>query len=217
MSANMVDPVTGQPVQTLQQPSDIPKLPPVLDKPAEIRKKSPGENLKKEFIKGDGKKIRDYITKGVLIPAIKTTLWNICTKWLSMRLFDNSNPAPMQNDPYFQQPNQAQQPNRIAYWDYYNRMNSPMQYPPTRTSYDYGEPLIPSEEKAMAVQRRLIDVCRTSQKACASIGDLYQACGIVPQFPDWSWGWSLNEVMYATVRPTRDGFYILSLPTPHQV
>jgi hypothetical protein len=216
MAANMVDPVTGKPpVQPSTAPQEIPKLPPALAEPAQIKKKTAADTLKKEFIKGDGKKIREYIAKGVIIPAIKTTLWNIATKWLSMRLFENNAPA-VPTDPYSQQAAQ-QQPNRIPYWDYYNRVNAPMNYPPNRTAYDYGEPRIPSMDEALRVQRNLVDIARSNSKLSVSIGDLYQQCRLAPQFTDWSWGWTLDEVTRAGVREDGAGWYILALPTPHQV
>lgn len=220
MDSKMVNPVTGQPVtQNGTQAPDQNKVKSVLDAPAEKRKRSKREELIGEFVKGDKKKIREYLEKGVIIPAIKDTIWNLVTKWLGMRLYENGKNI---NNPsqYYQQ--QTPQGNRINYWEYYNQtnqpqMNSPMAYPPSRCPTNYGEPLIPVEAKAVLVRQDLTNIASTNPKGSASIGDLYSLCGITPDYCDYTYGWFVSEIANCAIKQSTDGRYFLALPTPHQL
>ena len=180
------------------------KLDPVVSTPGTIKKKSKGQKLKDEFVVEDAKKVRSYLWSSVIMPSIKDTIWNLITKGLKMFLYRSG------EGPDYRAGVPAEVP-RINYSTYYQR-NAMQQYPVARTSYNYGEVIVGNRGEADDVIRNLRALI--VQGGVATIGDLYQLCGMPTQFTDFTYGW--RDLADARVIGVDNG-YLISLPRPFPI
>lgn len=195
--------IFGKSDQQQTQGSDK-HLDPVVTGTAKIRKRSKKQRFKDEFVVEDAKKVKSYLWTAVIVPSIKDTVWNLITKGLKMFLYrSGEGPA-----------NQPGVPTATPYIAYNSIYKSPaaQTYPVARTPYNYGEVIIPNRAEADKVLREMYERIRTG--GVATIGDLYQLCGLPTDYPDFTYGW--RDLTGAHVVGT-DGGYLISLPRPFPI
>ena len=165
------------------------------------RKKNFFRRFADTFFNEDFDSVQDYITKDVLIPAIKETISSIVRNGVDMILFGEVKPQNKSGGTivnYGAYSSKSASYDRSSYRSYNNR-----------SRFDFGDVVLASRGEAEDVLSHLIDL--TIDYGEASVGDFYDLVGITTNFTDNSWGW--KDLSKASVVRVRGG-YIVNLPRP---
>ena len=168
------------------------------------RKKSLGKQFSETFIGGDAKSAANYMTFGVLIPALRDALAEAASQGIERLIFGESKTG--------------RRPSSLATGHVsYNRFSSagPIGNKPkaisrrSRATHDFGEIVLQSRTEAEEVIDRLFDL--VGRFDSATVADLYELVGIANTHTDHKWGWT--DLRGASVTRIRNG-YLLDLPEP---
>lgn len=201
--------IFGKQENTASQNTSLDKhLTPIVDKPAKLKMRSKKRQLFDEFIVEDGKKVKTYLWNSVVVPSIKDIVWNFFTKGLKMLLYKGG-----------EGPNVGSgSPSGTSAYIAYNSLypSKPAQIPvysQPRTSYNYGEVIVDTREKAVEAITQLRELIMAGKTA--TIGDLYQIFRLPTDFPDFTYGWT--DLSDANIVELNDGKFLIKLPRPYPV
>lgn len=170
------------------------------------RKKPLGKRFRETFISGDAKTAATYVFFSVLMPAAKDMLVEAGSQGIEKLVYGE---ARRRGGP------SAGPMGHIAY----NRMSQSNRPPVgggrqlsrrSRSTHDFDEIVLESRTEAEEVIDRLFDL--VSRYESASVADLYELTGLESSHTDHKWGWT--DIRGAAVARTRNGGYLLDLPTP---
>lgn len=187
----------------------------VVSGPVQIKKKPLNKRVGEAFLGDDASTVKSYLIWEVLIPAAKDTIAELVKKGIDAILYGKANP-----------PSNLRRENGTSYVSYNSYSRGGIHGrsdPPWRTDYkatghaqynkraahDFSD-IEMTKEDAENVLSRLVDV--TMQYGEVSVADFYELVGMVSSYVDNKYGW--GDLSEARVVRTRNGGYILKLPTP---
>lgn len=181
----------------------------VVSTPAKEKRKSLWQEIKEEFIAEDGRTVRDYIAKDVVVPLLKGMVQSVVNNAVDMFLYGGGSvghgkttysgykPSTPSYRPYI---DQRQSNNNQGY---YSR-------PRTNYGYDYTEIVFESRADAEAVLYSMYDLL--NRYPVVRVADYLEFSGRDSSYTDNNYGWtSLDNIQ---IRRSRDGGYYLELPKP---
>lgn len=167
---------------------------------AKTKKKSEVRKMADNFFSEDISRVKDYVLKDVLVPAIKDTISEMIKSGVDMMFFGESRHGKKSSTPA----------SRISYTGFYNSGNSPK---PTRaqnlsrSTYSYDDILFDNRGDAEAVLDQLCLLIDSYN--WATVGDLYDLAGITGDYTSRNYGWmDLHTAKVVKVR----GGYVIDLP-----
>jgi hypothetical protein len=177
-----------------------------------------GWKFKHIFLGGTAKQAGRYVVADLILPSVRTLMWEIISKGSEKVIFGESSirrRPPVEygtryqyNSPLIRRP---PGPPGTAYYQA-QPARIPDQIPYRRDRRDMNNIVLPSREEADLVVERLIDVL--DKYEVASLADLYNLLGLETQPIDNKWGWTyLNNV---EVRQVREG-YLIELPVLEEI
>lgn len=169
----------------------------VVKGPVKTKEKSELSKVASTFIAEDVSNVKSYIIWDVLIPAAKNTILDIIID--SANMFFGGNKGRKSNS------NSGNHNYRSYYASGENSRPAERSRPAMR--YSMLDITVDTRAEAEAVLRQLKGDLQ--QYGEVSVGDLYDACGIIPEHTDYKYGW-VNLESAKAIR-VRDG-YFLDLP-----
>lgn len=165
--------------------TDPEKIQPVVKGKVSVYKKSLGRKFQETFLGSDFHTAFDYVKKDVLVPTIKTTLYNIVMGTLSMMLFNKPNGSAFNA---FTGGTQYINYNKISTSNVKPSVPTQPQYAKPNTQF--VTPLF--EHKYDADEVLMILKSRIETYGRVSISDVYDACNMVDQdvFTANQFGWT---------------------------
>ncbi|MBP5596951.1 MAG: hypothetical protein J6Y02_16325 [Pseudobutyrivibrio sp.] len=164
-----------------------------------------GKKFISEFIADDIHNIKDYILWDVLLPAFKNAISDTVTNGIDMLLFGQTRSRGY---------NTVKRLTGTNYNSIYNGVkritNVTEQQGATNrglAGYSYKEVELSSRPEAEDVLMHLR--MRLDHYGCASVADLYDATGIVPEMIDNKWGWTSLNGAYIQRVPSG---YVIKMP-----
>lgn len=191
----------------------------VTKNPVQVQKKPVGLRFKETFIKGNATTAWRDVVVDILLPSAKDTVADAVGQYVErllfgesrgprrrgaiqnglMQTFTNYRGVSTANVPPWQRPGAPQQ------------NDVPRQ---TRTQHDFSQLLFASRVEADEVLDQMY--ATLAQYEAVTVADLYEMCGITPQFTDERWGW--EDLTGAEARRVRGGGgYVLNLPRTIQI
>ena len=148
------------------------------------------------FMTEDLEAAKTYAVKSVILPSIKKGIMNILGRFLDV-------------DGSYNAPSSSSGPNVIPYTAYYNRtpMTAPQSTP--QVSFDYADPIVPTEEEAKKVRAALFEILRI--KGVVRVIELYQLCHIPTVYTQNDFGW--YEIASSKIMIYGDRF-LIKMPKP---
>lgn len=176
---------------------------------AVVREKSIGTRAKELIFGQDAKTTTNHIKFDVVIPAIKTMLYDAAMEGLSRRLWGEESWSKPRSS--------GGRPGSGYSYTSYDKVNvskSPKQQvyrqisKEGRAHHEFQEIVIPSRGDAQAILEGLYRIL--DEFGMVSVSDLYDLAGVDnANFQDNKWGW--ENLSGASIRPVRGG-YIIVLP-----
>ena len=177
------------------------KLEKVTTGTAQIKKKGKIAKFAQLFFVEDAKSVLSYVGMQILLPAMKKMFVDMVNSAASSLVNGLGS---------YTTPKKSISSN-ISYRPYLEakdpRDNRPS-YAPNRAVYDYGEVSLSSEEDARHVVDMMEEI--VSQYPAASVADLYQLVGWIPNPSDYDWGWT--NLRDTQIIRTSDGRYVIRFP-----
>lgn len=160
----------------------------------------------RESICGDEQyPVSDYIIFDILIPAVKSMMYDTVSGGLKMFLFGENNHR--RNDNIRRDGSRSY----VSYTNYYNG-NDNIPNPRRNVAqdrYNFEEIIFSSRGEAEEVLSRLVETIEEYGMVC--VADFYDLCGVASNFTDNKYGW--NSLREAHTDRVRDG-YVIRLPRP---
>lgn len=156
-----------------------------------VKKKKAGPKLRDLFIPEDITDVKSFLIGDILVPAVKNMILDTAEEFLdggSRRRKRRSNA------------------DKVSYGSYY-RSQDERDSRRSRPSYGYDEVTFDSRGDAELVLLRMEEIL--DEYGQVRIADYYDLVGISGEYTDNNYGW--NDLKYADVERTRDGF-IIKLP-----
>lgn len=163
---------------------------------AELKRESFGDKLIHMFISEDIDDVKRYLIEDVIVPGIKDAILD----GISM-IFNHS--------PYYRSSS------RSGYTSYSNSSNKNTKSTTTKIggrSTGFRPPIVETRADAEEAFFTVKDLIENSDAHCASVLDLYSACGLDCDFAKDAYGWTSIEGM-RMVRE-RDGRWSIECPKP---
>ena len=180
---------------------------PVVKSAAHIREKSLGDKFAGLFDLEDGREVKKYLLKDLLIPEIKNIVVNMVSDGLGMYLKTNRRPSTNGG-----KTNYAQISTNYHYGSNSNRRNDTDD---SNTRSNYRDITYSSREDANEVLSSLQDLA--DEYGQASISDLFDLAGVTLSgraFTDNNYGWTYEMLKRVPIKRTYGGGFILDLPDP---
>lgn len=170
------------------------------------QKRGFSKRLAETFLEEDSKSVGSYILHDILIPALKSLIFDAFSGGLEASLFGGK-----------QGRNTRREGGRsyTSYGSYYkstdrDRRDDRRDISRTgRARHDFGEIVLETRGEAEEVLSHLVDL--TIDYGMASVADLYDLVGITSNFTDNKYGWT--DLCDASVSRARRG-YLINLPRP---
>lgn len=170
-----------------------------------IRKKSLGKRFKGVIFDGALKGAVNYVTRDVLLPALKNMMFDTLTKGSERVIFgDTPRRRSVGNEP--------NRP-RVSYNNPVNRGYSnsramlPDQPPHVARRQEGSEVVLVSKTDAEKVLHTMIEIL--DRYGMVTLADFNELCDLASAHTDYKWGWT--NLLYVGVLQRRDGF-IIDLP-----
>ena len=180
---------------------------PVVKSAARIREKSLGDKFSGFFDLEDGKEVKNYLVKDLLIPAIKDIVVSLVSDGLGMYLKTNRRPSSNGG-----KTNYAQISTNYHYGSNSNRRNDADD---NNSRADYRNITYASREDANEVLSSLQDLADRYDQA--SISDLFDLAGVTLNgraFTDNNYGWTFDMLKRVPIKRAYGGGFMLDLPDP---
>ena len=165
------------------------------------RKKPLGKRMTETFIGEDINTVSSYLVNEVLIPAAKSTIFDMVQGGFEMLLFGERRAASRSG---------GKRDNRsyVSYNNYSNRRDDRRDISQRdRARHNFDDIILDSRGEAEEVLNHLVDLIIDYGEA--TVADLYDLVGITGNFTDQKYGWT--DLRSANVRAVRGG-YLLNLP-----
>lgn len=178
-------------------PVEEKKIEKVIKGTAKAKKKSKLES----FVADDIANVKNYVISDVLLPTLKKALSEVVSNGLDMLLFGEVQDRRRRGS--------SSTRSVVSYDRYYDRdkdkdRGRQRDTSRSRMGYDYDDVIVNSRVEADDVLGILDDVI--DKFGSASVGDLYDAVGMVGNYTDYKYGWT--DLSTARVESVRDGFLI---------
>lgn len=177
---------------------------PVVSGTAKRINKSEVRKLADVFLPGDVDNVKTYIVSDVLVPSIKNAVSDIVKTGIDILLYGEDRGGSRNK--------RASKTSYTSYSSYYNDGNRGDYHDRYATrknesGYSYADILIPTRAEAEEVLSGMGDILDTY--GTVSVADLFDLCGITPEFTDNKYGW--KNIATARVARVRDG-YVIKMP-----
>lgn len=179
-----------------------PKIDPVVKGEVVNRKPTPGRRFKEIFFGGEAKGVIAYVAGEVLLPAFRNLLVDASTEGIRRMVYGES--TQHHRSQMYSGRTTYNSPVRRSE-SRYSRTPPPPTYSPSRRSEN--DIILATREDAEEVLERLGDIVEAYE--FASVGDLYELCGLPVAHVDQKYGWI--SLQGAGIRQIREG-YLLDLP-----
>lgn len=181
---------------------------------AEVRK--PKRGLFKRAVSSvagpeGAKGVGSYIMQDIVLPALKSILADSINSGVNMVLFGDNTPTNTRHNNSFNNYNRGVSTNKTNYNTRYRApapqvvSRQPRQRP-TRYVQDY---IITDRQEAAEVLNELTHTADSFDDV--SVADYYDLVGVDTTFTDHNYGWTIDSILTATIRSTREG-YIIKFP-----
>jgi hypothetical protein len=166
-------------------------------------KKGLGTKFKETFVGDSAESVGQYVLFDILIPRVKDLLYETFTGGLERSLFGSSTRS-----------SRAVRGSQLVSKTNYKGISEktrPVEReisPRGRAIHNFEEILI--HTRGEAEQVRDILTALVDQYECATVADLYAACGLTAEHTDLKFGWT--DLTDLTINPARGGGYVLDLP-----
>lgn len=162
-----------------------------------IKKKSELRKFVENFLQEDISNVRKYAVEQVIIPTIRSALFNIITNGAGMFIY-GSKGMPRNNAG-----------SKIPYSSMYS--NNTGNNSGIKVSRDYDLPLFDNRGDAEYVYSEMINTLK--EYGMVKVSDLYDLCGMSRSYTDTKYGW--NSLTNSSVEfDVMEGKYIIRLPRP---
>lgn len=169
------------------------------------RKRSPFAKLAHGFLAEDSGSVIEYVLQDVLLPALRTTLYDVFTQGLEKKLFGESRPrSPSQRSGYTNYSTRATTVTNARTVPGSNVTPLSRQQ---RATHDFADIILSNRADAEDVLDRLRDLINEYQ--VATVNDFFDLVGMTGEFTDDKWGWF--DLRTASIRMVRGG-YMFVLP-----
>lgn len=168
---------------------------------AKIRKRSGAQKLTDIFVPGDVENVKHYILTDVIVPAVKKAIVDVVSDGVNMLMYGESGSHKSNSVA-----------SKVSYRSFYDqKSNNRERYSSiqTRTGYSYDNIVLESRGEAEDVLARMDELLATY--GMASVADMYDLCGVTPQYTDNNYGWT--NIRNAQIVHIRDG-YVIKMPKP---
>lgn len=162
------------------------------------KKKSLKRKFYDVFLGDPSKDAIRYIVNDVLLPAIKSTFYDMITGGLQMRLWGDVSQRRRPSGSSYGQ-NSYVRYDKISYQD---QKREPSRR--TRAMHEFDEITFGSKAEAVDIRDSLVDAI--DQYGAVTVADFYDLIGTDSNPSDRDWGW--NNLSAATVSYTPDGWII---------
>lgn len=155
------------------------------------------------FLSEDAGKVKSYIVKEVIIPAVKDTIRDIIQNGTDMMLYGETKASSVRR---------KEGGTYVSYSNYYNpttRSNKADVSDRNRSRSDSREFIFDSRGEAEKVLDTLFELVKDYQ--AASVADLCSLVGVTGEWIDNKWGWI--DLSGSCVKRVHGG-YVLDLPKP---
>lgn len=193
------------------------QLEPVIEKKPEKVQRSLISRLFIGLVGPDGLSgIGNYVGEEIVIPAIKNVIFDSLTSGLNMALYKTlgGNPSHNYNRPTNYRPSSQITP---RYTNYTSRYTSQQPEPSTRSAggrntvikQGVEEFVIENRLDAANVLTKLVE--RADTYGSVSVADYYDLINVGSEYTDNNYGWTIDTIVSATIRPVRGG-YVINFP-----
>jgi hypothetical protein len=184
---------------------DKKKVEKVVVQPVVVQKRSLGRKIRDLFIEADFKSVSRYVAGEVILPAIRSMLFDGLTKGGERIIYGEPAVRRRQFGPgpritYNNPINRGYRDERIQYGQV---VRAPRSTPRARTE----DLILSSKEEAELVLERMQDIIDTYE--VVSVADLNDLVGLPTTHVDNKWGW--NFIGDVQIRAIREG-YLIDLP-----
>jgi hypothetical protein len=186
-----------------------PQLKKVVKGVGTVRKPSVGSRVKETFVGEDARTTGAYIFFDVIIPSIKSMLYDTISQGADRMLFGGRDVirSGVANAQSRTRTNYNQISTQKASQSSANRGREVSSN--VRTNHKFDEISIDTRGEAEMVLDTMQDLI--SRFDWVSVPEFYQLVGVTAEFTDEKWGWT--NLSQASIRPSR-GQYIIVLPAP---
>lgn len=166
------------------------------------RKKPLSKKLTETFIGEDIDNVSSYIINDVLIPAAKSTIFDMVQGGFEMLLFGERRG--------YSSRSRGNNKSYVSYNNYSNKRDDrrDISYR-DRARHNFDDIILETRAEAQDVLGGLSDLIQDYDSA--SVADLYDLLGVTGNFTDNKYGWT--DLRNASIRPVRGG-YLVDLPRP---
>lgn len=185
---------------------DRAKLQQVTSSRGVTRKKPLGSRISAALTGDDAKSVGEYILMDVLVPAVKSLIFEVTSQGAERMLWGDSSGrsrTPSQGRSGFTPYNQIRSTPGGQVRDISRQ---------ARNAHNFDEVVLPTRAEAEMVLNGMYEVLE--QYDIVTVAELYNLTGITGSYTDEKYGW--NDLRGATAKRVREG-YVLVLPTPIEV
>lgn len=180
---------------TNKKPVEDKKIEKVIKGTAKPKKKSKLES----FVADDISNVKHYVVSEVLLPSLKKAISEVVTNGLDMMLFGEVQDRRRRSS-------SSSSKSVVSYDRYYDRDRNGRARDTSRSrdGYEYDDVIVNTRVEADDVLGILDEAIDTF--GSVSVGDLYDAVGMVGNYTDYKYGWT--DLRSARVEAVRDGYLI---------
>lgn len=174
-----------------------------VDKPVatgKVRKKSEISKFSDVFLADDVRDVGTYIVSEVIIPTVKTLIYDIGTNGLGMALFGDK--APTRNK------RSSRNAEYVSYDKMSRREERYRDEPRTPSRYRYSDISFDSKGEAVEVLEQMDAILENY--GMVSVADLYDLADVPGEYTDHKYGWT--SLRTADIVRLADGGYMIKLP-----
>src|SRR5699024_2459424 len=157
--------------------------------------------------------IGQYVSEEIIIPAIKNIIVDAVTSGINMVMYGENrphNPRAVNRQPANRYYSSGPRPTYNYTSRYTSQQPDPKErHAPRANRYGIEEYVIENREDAAHVLTTLTE--QADMYGSVSVADYYDLIGVTSEYTDNNYGWILETIVRATIRPVRGG-YIIALP-----
>lgn len=157
--------------------------------------------------------IGSYVSEEIIVPAIKNIIVDAVTSGINMVMYGENrphNPRAVNRQPANRYYSSGPRPTYNYTSRYTSQQPDPKErHAPRANRYGIEEYVIENREDAAHVLTTLTE--QADMYGSVSVADYYDLIGVPSEYTDNNYGWILETIVRATIRPVRGG-YIIALP-----
>jgi hypothetical protein len=147
-----------------------------------------------------------YVNDEIIKPAVKNIIVDAVTSGINMVMYGEKSPGRGRGNGGGREP---YRPQRNYAHDYKGSTREPQERKARPARHGVDEYILDDRNEAANVLTSLVEYADRYDKV--SIADYYEAIGVISEYTDHNYGWTIDSITHATIMPVRGG-YIIKFP-----